>query len=202
MTAMKGIISGVIGAVAFATFLFVVNASPLLSIIVGGVCYGASFLVLRSLFSGNTEIEIDSVSEEFYRSTIKEGRKKFTLIKNEIENINDVQIRRQGNEIIDMLNKIFAALEEDPKDVKIIRDFFTYYLDVLVKILQKFNQITKNSTKNDIYNKAYTQMSENLNMLNKFFDSVLHKLMEDEFTDLDVELQTLNKMLKVEGIEK
>lgn len=202
MTAMKGIISGVIGAVAFAMFLFMVNASPLLSIIAGGVCYGASFLILRYLFSGNTEIEIDSVSEDFYRSTIKEGRKKFILIKNEIENINDVQIRRQGNEIIDKMNKMFAEVEDEPKKVKLIRDVFTYYLDGLLKILQKFNEISKNSTRNDIYNKTYAQMLENLEKLNQFFDSVLHKLLEDELTDLNVEFQVLNKMLKVEGIEK
>ena len=44
------------------------------------------------------------------------------------------------------------------------------------------------------------QMTQNLGMVKELLHSKLKKLLEDDFMDLDTELQTLNKMMEMEGI--
>ena len=45
-------------------------------------------------------------------------------------------------------------------------------------------------------------MNQHLDSLKKIFEDKLNKLLEDDFMDLDIELQMLNKMMKAEGIEQ
>ena len=86
--------------------------------------------------------------------------------------------------------------------MKAVRQFFTYYLDALLNILRKSNQISKNGLKSDELARIHAQINQHLDSLKKIFEDKLNKLLEDDFMDLDIELQMLNKMMKAEGIEQ
>ena len=86
--------------------------------------------------------------------------------------------------------------------MKAVRQFFTYYLDALLNILRKSNQISINGLKSDELARIHVQMNQHLDSLKKIFEDKLNKLLEDDFMDLDIELQMLNKMMKAEGIEQ
>jgi hypothetical protein len=68
--------------------------------------------------------------------------------------------------------------------------------------LRKSNQISKNGLKSDELARIHIQMNQHLDSLKKIFEDKLNKLLEDDFMDLDIELQMLNKMMKAEGIEQ
>jgi 5-bromo-4-chloroindolyl phosphate hydrolysis protein len=202
MTLLKGILSGSIGAIVFITFLFVINIGFLVSAIAGFVSFGATLLIFNSLSQSNTTIEVQSASDQFYRNALKEGYQKVDEIRLEVQKINDLKMKEQGEELIEICDKIFRKLEEDPKDMKAVRQFFTYYLDALLNILQKSNQISNNGLKGDEVARIHAQINQHLDSLKKIFEDKLNKLLEDDFMDLDIELQMLNKMMKAEGIEQ
>ena len=81
-----------------------------------------------------------------------------------------------------------------------IRQFFTYYLDALLTILQKYNQIARNRIKGNDIVEMEDRVKQNLELLQDLFTSTWNKLLEDDFINLDIELQTLQKMLKSEGV--
>ena len=131
---------------------------------------------------------------------LNEGYEKLKSIQTEVDNIKNQVIQKDGIEILEICESIFKNLEENPTDIKVIRQFFTYYLDALLTIFQKYNQIAKSGMKGEKEDQINEQMTQNLGMVKELLHSKLRKLFEDDFMDLDTELQTLNKMMEMEGI--
>ncbi|WP_428912361.1 5-bromo-4-chloroindolyl phosphate hydrolysis family protein [Niallia sp. Krafla_26] len=200
MSFIKGMVSGGIGAIIFLIFLFLLDIGLLVSVMAGIISFAATLLIFHSLFSKRIEIEVESVHEEYYQNILNEGYEKIKLIQSQVKNIKNPNIQKDGNEILEICKSIFTNLEEDPKDVKVIRQFFTYYLDALLTIFQKYNKIANSSLKGDKRVEIDERMTQNLVRVKELFHSQLKKLLEDHFMDLDTEIQTLNKMMEMEGI--
>ena len=149
MSLLKGILSGSIEAIVFITFLFVINTG-FSDFCNCWICIVWCNSINFQFFShSNMSIEVQTTSDEFYRSALKEGYQKVVEIRLEVQKINDLKMKNQGEELVEICDKIFRKLEEDPKDMKAVRQFFTYYLDALLNILRKSNQISKNGLKSD-----------------------------------------------------
>ena len=200
MSLIKGMVSGVIGAIIFIIFLFILDIGMVVSILAGIVSFAATLLIFHSLTSKTIEMEMDSVHDEYYQTILNEGYEKIKSIQSEVNNIKNQGIQKDGMEILEISGSIFKTLEENPTDIKVIRQFFTYYLDAVLTIFQKYNQIANSGMKGDKKVQLDEQMTENLGLVKELLHSKLKKLLEDDFMDLDIELQTLNKMMEMEGI--
>ncbi len=200
MSIFKGFLSGMIGAIMFVIFLFILDIGLLFSITASLASFAAVLLITYSLSSKHIELEIGTVSDEFYLNILNEGYKKLDLIQNEVNQSSNPVIQEDGNEIMAICGQIFQNLEENPTDVTSIRQFFTYYLDALLTIFQKYNGLVRNGLKGEEKGKLDELVTHNLVMLKELFHSQLKKLLEDDFMDLDTELQTLKKMIEMEGI--
>ena len=200
MSLINGMVSGVIGAIVFIIFLFILDIGMVVSILAGIISFAATLLIFHSLTSKTIELEMESVHDEYYQKILNEGYEKIKLIQSEVGNIKNQGIQKDGIEILEICESIFKNLEENPTDIKVIRQFFTYYLDALLTIFQKYNQIAKSGMKGEKENQINEQMTQNLGMVKELLHSKLRKLFEDDFMDLDTELQTLNKMMEMEGI--
>ena len=200
MSLINGMVSGVIGAIIFIIFLFILDIGMVVSILAGIISFAATLLIFHSLTSKTIELEMESVHDEYYQTILNEGYEKLKSIQSEVGNIKNQVIQKDGIEILEICESIFKNLEENPTDIKVIRQFFTYYLDALLTIFQKYNQIAKSGMKGEKENQINEQMTQNLGMVKELLHSKLRKLFEDDFMDLDTELQTLNKMMEMEGI--
>jgi 5-bromo-4-chloroindolyl phosphate hydrolysis protein len=200
MSLINGMVSGVIGAIIFIIFLFILDIGMVVSILAGIISFAATLLIFHSLTSKSIELEIESVHDEYYQNILNEGYEKLKSIQAEVGNIKNQVIQKDGNEILDICESIFKNLEESPADIKAIRQFFTYYLDALLTIFQKYNQIANSGVKGEKQDQIHERMTHNLGMVKDLLHSQLKKLLEDHFMDLDTELQTLNKMMEMEGI--
>ena len=200
MSLINGMVSGVIGAIIFIIFLFILDIGMVVSILAGIISFAATLLIFHSLTSKTIELEMESVHDEYYQTILNEGYEKIKLIQSEVGNIKNQGIQKDGIEILEICESIFKNLEENPTDIKVIRQFFTYYLDALLTIFQKYNQIAKSGMKGEKQVQIHEQMTQNLGLVKELLHSKLKKLLEDDFMDLDTELQTLNKMMEMEGI--
>lgn len=200
MSLIKGTVAGVIGAIVFLIFLFFLDIGVMVSIIAGIISFAATLLIFHSLSSKTIELEIESVHDEYYQNILKEGYEKLQNIQSEVDYIENQAVQKDGIEIIEICGSIYKNLEENPADVKAIRQFFTYYLDALLTIFQKYNQISKSKVKEEKQNQIDERMTQNLGLVKELLHSQLKKLLEDDFMDLDTELQTLTKMMEMEGI--
>ena len=200
MSLINGMVSGVIGAIIFIIFLFILDIGMVVSILAGIISFAATLLIFHSLILKRSNWNCNLFMMNIIKNTLHEGYEKLKSIQTEVNNIKNQVIQNDGIEILEICESIFKNLEENPTDIKVIRQFFTYYLDALLTIFQKYNQIAKSGMKGEKENQINEQMTQNLGMVKELLHSKLRKLFEDDFMDLDTELQTLNKMMEMEGI--
>lgn len=101
------------------------------------------------------------------------------------------QLHITGNSILDYLKK-------NPKRILSARRFLSYYLDTAADILEKYFEIAATKVENEEMNKIYSQTNKGLIILNDAFEKQFLKLMENEFFDIEAEINVLEKTLKME----
>ena len=71
MSLINGMVSGVIGAIIFIIFLFILDIGMVVSILAGIISFAATLLIFHSLTSKSIELEIESVHDEYYQTDLK-----------------------------------------------------------------------------------------------------------------------------------
>ena len=111
-----------------------------------------------------------------------------------------METRKNLNEINDTVNKIIKEVEKTPKKENNIKNFFDYYLPVLVKITDRYDEIENQrlvSTEGkEFINKADTMISNTKDA----FNTILASLYEKDIMDADADMKIFDMMLKAEGI--
>ena len=202
MAVFKGIVAGIVGGSAFLLFYLGLDKGLPLSLLMMGVSVGATLLITQLFSTEKKEGSIQFGSEEYYRNEIEEGYKKVIVIRNEIGKFKDVRMQEIGKNIVKTLEDIFAELRKKPEDVTLVRELFSTYLNAALKNIEKYNEISFHSLKEEMKKQTDTQMIETLHLLDKYFAFILHNnLLQDDCMELEVKAKTLKKMLEMEGIE-
>jgi 5-bromo-4-chloroindolyl phosphate hydrolysis protein len=143
-TTILAVLAG-IGAIAVLQYLVLllakfVSIPFVLPVIIGVVI----FLVIRGslgkkerartiAFEGVTFGEIDAIS--------KTGKKLTTEMRNAINRLGQTDIRAAVNDLCNIADSIFAMLHDDPRDLRIVKQFITYYLEPTHKIILKYAEL-------------------------------------------------------------
>lgn len=202
---MKGlprfILSVVAGAGIAALFSFVFGFELLISAIFGIGSFLGSLLLLAPK-------KIDPVLEELARmhgitpgklkSIIKDGRKKVRKMRHYAKKIESEKVNKKIEDICCIVENIYKDFEHDPKDVKAARQFLNYYLDATLKIIMQYYNLSKQPSLTETEQKTFKKVEKTLNTIEKTFEQQLKKLYEDDFFDLDTEIEVLEKTMKLD----
>lgn len=191
----KDIVSAVVGSSFFA-LPYVALAIPLApSIVIGAAAFGATELVCSS-FKKET---LKETNEPLYKK-IMTARKQNKEILNLIPQIENEETKKNLNEIHDTVEKIVNLIEKEPKKEKKATNFFEYYLPVLLKITNRYDEIenqrliSKDGKK--FIEKADKMIADTLSA----FKQILASLYEKDIMDADAEMKIYETMLKADGI--
>jgi 5-bromo-4-chloroindolyl phosphate hydrolysis protein len=188
--------------------------SSLIPAIAGGAVFflfllgGANFFVALGLgiagFVGGTllfaskgrdlDLIVDGITKEKYREIIEQGQTKLKTLGSFIGKVESVEVKKKVKEITDIVEKIFLDLKKDPKDVKVAREFLSYYLDTTLNILNRYVDISRQKLKS----KKITEM---LDTIKRAFEKQLEKLLRDDILDLDSDIAVLEQTMKTELME-
>ena len=135
---------------------------------------------------------MESVHDEYYQTILNEGYEKIKLIQFEVGNIKNQGIQKAGIEILEICGSIFKALEESPTDIKVIRQFFTYYLRcIALRFFKSITKLPKAEMKGEKQVQIHEQMTQNLGLVKELLHSKLKKLLEDDFIGLGYRITNL-----------
>lgn len=141
---------------------------------------------------GITRAELDAV--------LTEGAAKVRAIRNAGRLSDKYEIRQEIKGIAQIADAIFADFKRDPKDIKAVRRFLTYYLDATQKIVLKYRELSAGYGKNQETMEILARVEKTLPLIRATYEKILQKTLEDDFLDLDVELQVLETTIKTEGV--
>lgn len=192
----KEIVSAFVGSGFFALPYLGLSVALGPSLIIGCAAFGASELMLSGIKPKET---LKNTNRSLYDKIITAKKQNKDII-NMIPKIENKNTRDSLKEISDTVNKILEVVEANPKKGDKIDNFFDYYLPVLLKIVNKYDEIeNKNLISKEgksFMKKADTMIEESKSA----FATILSSLYQKDLIDADAEMKVYDLMLKADGI--
>ncbi len=192
----KDITSALIGGAFFAVPYIGIGVALLPSLVIGGVAFGAGELVLSGI---KPKMTLKNTNISLYKK-LEKAKKENKEIKDLIPKVESEFTKTNLREIESTVNKIIEVVENNPKKEKKLNNFFDYYLPVLIKIVNKYDEIENQrlaSTEGKNFLKKADKMIEEIN---KSFKMILSALYQNDIMDIEADLKVYDMMLKADGI--
>ena len=192
----KEVVSALVGASFFAVPYLGLSIAIAPALVIGAAAFGASELVLSSFKSKESLKDADRTLYQ----RVQDARKQNKEILNLIPKVESGDTRKNLNEIHSTVDKILTTIENSPSKANRLNNFFDYYLPVLIKIVNRYDEVENQKLVSkegkDFMNKA-DKMIEGTN---KAFESILSSLYQKDIMDADADMKVYDMMLKADGI--
>jgi len=161
----------------------------------------AVWLLAGRFFPGRyveEEEKPDSGDEEVNRQ-ILEGRENLKSLRESAAALSDEAMTAPLARMIEAGDKIFRALEKNPRDSQQIRKFMNYYLPTSVKLLNHYKTLSSAGAGENVQ-KSLQSIADSLNMIADAFEKQLDRLYADDQLDINAEISALESMMAADGL--
>jgi 5-bromo-4-chloroindolyl phosphate hydrolysis protein len=200
---IAGLLSGAIGGGGFLLLFFVVGLPIAPSLLLGLAGFGGTFIFTYA-FKPRPRIEFnigEGVTPQLLESTLKDGDQKVRALTDCSATIANPAVKAKIANIVDVVKRIFADFEKDPKDIKQARQFLSYYLDTTIKIVRKYSDLSTQSVRSPEIAATLAKAELMLDSIEKAFEKQLARLLRDDVMDLDTDIETLEKTFNAEDLK-
>ncbi len=192
----KDIISAVVGGSFFAVPYLLFSATFPPALLIGCAAFGASELVLSGLEKKDL---LKETNLPLYKKVIKAKEQNKEIAKM-IPKIELESTKKNLKEINDTVNKIILKIEESPDKGEKLHNFFDYYMPVLLKILNKYDEVENQKLESKEGNSFMKKADKMISDTNEAFKTILSSLFSHDIMDADAEMKVFDMMLKADGI--
>ena len=192
----KEIVSAVVGGAFFAIPYVGLSITLAPALAIGAAAFGASELVLSGF---KTKEVLKDVNKPLYLKLVQ-ARKQNKEIFNLISKVESEETKKNLTEIYNNVNKIVATVEENPKKADRIDNFFDYYLPVLIKIVNKYDEVENQKLISKEGKDFMTKADKMIKDTNGAFSTILSNLYQKDIIDADADMKVYDLMLKADGI--
>lgn len=192
----KEIISAVVGSTFFAIPYLGLSLALVPSLAIGCAAFGASELILSDKKETDT---LKNTDYELYKkiNAAKKENKEILMLIPKVEN---ESTRQDLNDIHTTVTKIINVVEKKPKKAQKIDNFFDYYLPVLIKIVNRYDEIENQNLVSKEGKSFLAKADKMIAETSKAFQTILSSLYQKDLIDADAEMKVYDLMLKADGI--
>lgn len=173
-------------------------------LVYAAVAAGAYFLGQR-LFPGTVE-EVpepekapDSGDQEVDR-LILEGRQELKKLRALGDAIRETRVTAAVEELENLTEKIFAALEKDTSRLSRTRKFLNYYLPTTVRLLERYQELERQMAQGENIDQAMGRIEEMLEKVRTAYQKQLDSLYEADAMDITADIQVMERIMASEGL--
>lgn len=205
---ITAIISAVIAGVSFFLFYVLLEFDLVFSLLITLALFGGLFLVLspRRYQIGTIDLT-DMANSEELSELLNTGMKSLEYIRTSSNMVNNQTIKTHLQHIYSLGQKIFEQIGKDLSQIKHIRRFFSYYLDVSLKLIDKYNVLIQSNVmvqsdvglNDESIKPVIEKLETSFGLIEEAFSKQLNKLIAKDIMDVDVEMKVLESVLKEEG---
>lgn len=192
----KEIISAVVASTFFAVPYLGLSITLAPALAIGAAAFGATELVLSG-------IETKEILKDNNRSLylkITKARKENKEIYNLISKVESEETKKNLTEIHNNVEKIIKTVEENPKKASRLDNFFEYYLPVLIKIVNKYDEVENQKLEDKEGKDFMIKADKMIKDTNGAFKTILSNLYQKDIMDADADMKVYDLMLKADGI--
>ena len=192
----KEIVSAIVGSTFFAVPYLGLSVALAPALVIGTMAFGASELVLSGVKVKETLKDTDRPLYQKIQIARKQNKEILSLI----PKVESVDTRKNLSEIHEVVGKIIDTAESNPKKAKKINNFFDYYLPVLIKIVNRYDEVENKRLKSTEGKEFMAKADKMIKDTNKAFNSILDSLYQSDIMDADADMKVYDLMLKADGI--
>lgn len=196
----KNVIAAIVGGGGFLIFLFKLQSSVTVAIVVGVISYIAISLMFAKSQKNQSMNPVNLPRNELAEGVVQEAEEKLNKIRYFGSKIANRNVKVKVEAICTLATKVFEDIRKDPRDVKPAKKFLGYYLDATANILEKYLDISEKQLESVEINARLRKSEETLEMIRSAFERQLTKLIENDIIDLDSEISVLQNTLKMEDM--
>lgn len=185
------ILSALTGGIFFAIPYLTLSVPVIPSLIIGASAFCAGELVFKKNEKEQTS-QID---------LIKKAKEEDRHILAMIKEINDEEVKQTLREIHKSVFKIIRTIETKPHKIAGTNKFFDYYLPVVIKIIDQYDNIENQELSSKESEKFFASTKKMLQESNEAFKEILNNLYQKDIIETNVEMKVLNSMLKSDGLK-
>ena len=192
----KEVVSAIVGSAFFAVPYLGLSFTLAPALAIGCAAFGASELVLSSIKGKETLKDTDHSLYVKLNKAKKQNKEILSLI----PKVESVETRKNLSEIHEVVDKIISTVENKPKKAKKINNFFEYYLPVLIKIVNRYDEVENQRLKSKEGKEFMIKADKMIKDTNKAFSTILDSLYQSDIMDADADMKVYDLMLKADGI--
>ncbi len=114
--------------------------------------------------------------------------------------IQDANIRKKINEIMQVSDKIVQDAKHDESDVPQIKKFLSYYLPTTIKLLNAYDRMSDQGIEGENITGTMRNIETMLDTAITAYKKQLDSLFANQAMDIDTDIQVMNAMLAREGL--
>ena len=174
----------------------------LIHFIILAVLAVAAYFVLSKVFPGTVEYVEEPVSTGFpdHDALLEEGRVAVSEMKRLRDSIIDVAVKTKVNRLIELTEKIFEDLKDDPNDYKMIKRFANYFLPTTIKLLNAYDRMGEINVDGENINATKQRITDILDTTVTAYEKQYDALFANQALDIETDIIVLENMLKKEGL--
>lgn len=192
----KEIVSAVLGGAFFAVPYLGLSVALGPALAIGCAAFGASELMLSGVKNKETLRDTDRPLYMKVSTAKKENKE----ILNLIPKVEKEETRKNLNNIHDTVKRILEVVENNPKKASKLNNFFDYYLPVIIKIVNRYDEVENQKLTSKEGKEFMEKADKMIGETGKAFDKILSSLYQKDLMDADAEMKVYNMMLKADGI--
>ena len=135
----------------------------------------------------------------YLEKRLEEAREDFESIRRSLEKIQDRGLWEESKRLYDTSSNILDYLEKNPDKISVAGRFIDYYQDTASSLLKKYVELQNSGLDTSETRNLKENTKKAICMLNKAFEQQFQRMMRDELMDMDVEIQMIENMMKMEG---
>ena len=184
----------------FVTSFLSVDHDLLFSISVASLTF-LGFYLCYGLSPKSTVVKTDfnqsDASQEEWLQALSEATAKIDAIELASKNLTNEELTQRIKRIIALARQVMRTIEQSPKDLLRARKFLYVYLDGAKSVCEGY---AKAHHKTAGTRQLESNFRNVLITIEDVFQQQQQRLLEKEITDLDIQIEVLNKQLKREGL--
>ena len=144
----------------------------------------------RAKSTGNAELD----------EVLRKGRESVAEIQRLNDEIPDFKMSAQIKQLEILTERIFAFVEQNPDNLRQIRQFLNYYLPTTIKLLGQYVTLQNQGMRIGNIDEGMKKIEEMLDKIIVAFQKQLDSLFESSVVDITADIQVMEKMMASEGL--
>ncbi|HOL83754.1 MAG TPA: 5-bromo-4-chloroindolyl phosphate hydrolysis family protein [Thermoclostridium caenicola] len=181
-------LSILIGVACFAVLNFWLAAGFFPALIVGVLAWLVAALI-NSGKQKEDKISLDGITRQEVESTIRAGRKLTAGMRQASYRLQQMEVKKEIEDLCKIAESMFELLKKDPNDLRIVKQFITYYLEPTHKIVLKYVELATTRPMPADAVSILDKTEKSFKTIRATFLQQKEKMLANDVMDLDTEIK-------------